>query len=113
MTTGSPAGPGQGIALRTGRFFLDWTLRFTHTTVVIDGQPHELPWGEHFFPLETGPHQVEVSYRYLRLSRAGKASVVIDVAPNQVVRASYRAPTSVLIASSPGKLTVELPAAQS
>lgn len=52
-------------------------------------------------------------YRYLRLSRAGKASVVIDAAPNQVVRASYRAPTSVLIAASPGTLTVEPTAGQS
>ena len=111
MATNLPGGsPGQGIALRTGFFRLDWTLRFTRTTVVIDGHLHELPWGEHFFPLEPGSHQVEASYRYLGLSRAGKASVLIDVAPNQVVQASYRAPRSVLIAFSPGKLTVESPA---
>jgi hypothetical protein len=109
VATDPSAGPGQGIAFRTGFFFLDWTLRFTRTTVVIDGHLHELPWGEHFFPLEPGSHQVEVSYRYLRLSRAGKASALIDVAPNQVVQASYRAPRSVLIAFLPGKLTVELP----
>ena len=96
--------------MRTGFFVLDWTLRFTRTAVVIDGHLHELPWGEHFFPLEPRSHEVEVSYRYLRLSRAGKASLVIDVAPSRIVRASYRAPRSVLIAFLPGKLTVELPA---
>jgi hypothetical protein len=105
-----PAGPRQGITLRTGFFRLDWTLRFTRTTVVIHGQLHELPWGEHFLPLEPGPHQVEVSYRYLHVSRAGKASVLINIAPYQVLRASYQAPKSVLIAFLPGKLTVESPA---
>jgi hypothetical protein len=102
------AGEGQGIALRTGFFRLDWTLRFTRTTVVVDGHRHELPWGEHFLPLEPGRHQVEVSYRCLHLSGAGKASAVVDVAPNQVLQVSYSAPKSVLLAFSPGKLTVEL-----
>jgi hypothetical protein len=103
-------GLGQGIALRTGFFRLDWTLRLTRTTVVIDDHLYELPWGEHFFPLEPGSHEVEVSYRYLRLSRVGRASALIDVAPNHVRRVSYRAPKSVLIAFLPGRLTVEPPA---
>jgi hypothetical protein len=84
--------PPQGIALRTGLFRLDWTLRF--------------PWGEHFFPLKSGCHQLQVSYPYLRLSQAERASTLVDVASNEV-RASYRAPRSVLVAFSPGKLTVE------
>ena len=94
------------LALMTGFFHLDWTLRFTRPTVVIDGHANVCPWGEHFFPLEPGPHQIEVFYRYLG-GRAGRVSVGIDVAPNEVVRASYRAPNSVLIAFLPGKLTVE------
>ncbi len=101
--------PGQGLVLRTRFFRLDWTLRFTHTTVNIDDRPYELPWGAHYFPLEPGSHQLEVSYPYLRLSRAGKASVAIDVSPNQVVQASYRSPNSVLVAFRPGKLTVDPP----
>ena len=103
------AGPGQGIVLRTRFFRLDWTLRFTHTIITIDGHPYERPWGEHFLPLEPGRHQLQVSYRYLRLSRAGKASILFDVAPNQVIHASYRAPRSVLVAFLPGKLIVEPP----
>src|SRR5579864_9182754 len=85
-----PIGAGQGIALRTRFFRLDWTLRFTHTTITIDGHSHERPWGEHHFLLEPGHHQLQVSYPYLRLSRVGKASIQLDVAPNQVVHASYR-----------------------
>ncbi len=98
---------GQGIILRTGFIVLDWTLNFTRTTVIIDGHLHELPWGQHFFPLEPGRHQLQVSYRYLHLSRAGKASIQVDVAENQVIQVSYRAPRSVLVAFLPGKLTTE------
>jgi hypothetical protein len=109
-TTGgnSPtAGPGQGIALRTGFFALDWTLRFTQTTVTVDGDEQRLPWGEHFLPLEPGPHQLQVSYRYLRVNAAGSASLDINVAPEHVTRVSYRAPISVLVAYRRGKLTAE------
>jgi hypothetical protein len=102
-------GPGQGIALRTGFFVLDWTLGFTRTTVTIDSQRHQLPWGQHFFPLEPGRHQLQVSYRYLYLSAAGNASFDVDVAPHQVVQVSYRAPIGVLWRGAvPGKLTVEV-----
>jgi hypothetical protein len=102
-----PGGTGQGIVLQTRFFVLDWTLNFTRTTVTIDGQPRKLPWGEHFFPLEPGNHQLQVSYQYTRLSRAGKASIQFDIAPNKVVQASYQAPKSVLVAFLPGKLTVK------
>jgi hypothetical protein len=51
-----------------------------------------------------------VSYPYLRLSRAGQASIQLDVAPDQVVQASYQAPKSVLVAFLPGKLTIAPPA---
>jgi hypothetical protein len=90
------AGSGQGIALRTGFFALDWTIRFTRTTVTVDGRPHQLRWGVHFFPLEPGRHQLQVSYRYLRPSATGNASLDVDVAPDQVVQVSYRAPVGVL-----------------
>lgn len=104
---GDPPHPVPGIALRTGFFRLDWTLRFTRPTVIIDGHRHRLPWGEHFFPVEPGRHQLQVSYRYLRWSAVGRASIDVDVAPDQVVKVSYRAPKSVLVASLPGKLTVQ------
>lgn len=101
-----PAQGSQGIVLRTSFFRLDWTLNFTRTTVIIDGHLGELPWGQHFFPLEPGRHELQVSYRYLRLSRAGKASILVDVAADQVVQVSYRAPRSVLVAFLPGKLAI-------
>jgi hypothetical protein len=108
QSSSQTVGPGQGIALRTGFFALDWTLRFTRTTVTIDGHRHQLPWGQHFFPLEPGRHQLQVSYRYLHLSATGNASLDADVAPHQIVQVSYRAPVGVLWRGNvPGKLTVE------
>jgi hypothetical protein len=99
-----PATGRQGIDLRTTFFVLDWTLNFTRTTVIIDGQVHDVPWGQHFFQLEPGRHEVRVSYRYLRASHAGKATIMVDVAEDQVVPVSYRAPRSVLVAFRPGTL---------
>jgi hypothetical protein len=102
-----PATGRQGINLRTAFFVLDWTLNFTRTTVTIDGQVHEVPWGVHFFQLEPGRHQVQVSYRYLRFSHAGKASIAVNVAEDEVVLVSYQAPRSVLVAYRPGTLAAQ------
>ena len=102
---------GQGLLLHSEFFVLDWTLRFTRTTVLLDDRSYRLPWGEQFFPLEPGSHQLQVSYPYLRLPRAGKAFAHFDVTSNHTVRATYRAPRSVVVAFLPGKLTIELAAA--
>jgi hypothetical protein len=102
-----PAGPGPGIVLRTSFFVLDWTLNFTRPTATLDGQPYRLPWGERFIPLEPGQHQLQMSYPWLRRFQAGKAAARFDVAADQVVRASYRAPNSVLVAFRPGTLRFE------
>lgn len=109
--TDALAGMGQGLLLHTEFFVLDWTLRFTRTTVLLDGHSFQLPWGEQFFPLKPGDHRLQVSYPYLRLSLAGKASAQFDVTSKHLVRASYRAPRSVLVAFLPGKLTIEPSAA--
>ena len=98
---------GSGIVLRTSFFVLDWTLNFTRTTVVVDGQERELPWGEHFLALEPGRHELQVSYRYFHRPQAGKASISVNVAENRVTHVSHRAPGSVLVAFRPGKLTAE------
>jgi hypothetical protein len=111
-TPSKPAANGQGIALRTSFFVLDWTVRFTRTTVIVDGHPRELPWGEHFLPLKPGRHELQVSYRYLGRPQAGKASISVDVAENRITHVSYRAPGSVLVAFRPGKL-ITVPQAQS
>jgi hypothetical protein len=98
-----------GLSLKSGFYHLDWTLRFTHPTVIIDGHSEEGVWGECFFSLDPGPHEIEIFYRYLG-GRGGRVCAEIEVAPNRVVSATYRAPNSVLTAFRPGKLKVEQPA---
>jgi hypothetical protein len=101
------AAGSQGLALRTGFFVLDWTVKFSRLTVTIDGQPREVAWGQHFFPLEPGRHQLAVSYKHPPFRQAGKASIHVDVVADEVVDVSYVAPRSVLAAFLPGKLSVE------
>jgi hypothetical protein len=96
----------QGLLLRTEYFGLDWTLRFTRPNVLLDGALFRVPWGEKLFPLEPGFHDLQVFYPYLRLSRAGNSRAQFDVKADHLVRATYQAPSSVLLAFRPGKLTI-------
>ncbi len=96
----------QGLLLHTEHFVLDWTLRFTRPNSLLDGVSLQVLWGEKFFPLEPGSHDLRVSYPFLRLSGAGNASAQFDVKPNHLVRATYQAPRSVLLAFRPGTLTI-------
>jgi hypothetical protein len=46
----------EGLNLRTRFFVLDWTVKFSRLTATLDGQPREVAWGRHFFPLQPGRH---------------------------------------------------------
>lgn len=70
-------------------------------------QARRTPWGQPFFHREPGRHEVQVSYRYLRASHPGKAAITVDVAEDQVVPVSCRAPRSVLVAFRPGTLAAQ------
>ena len=69
--------PAYGIYNRAGELYPEDRLPFVRalrekTTVTIDDRTYELPWGPHYFALEPGSHRLEVSYPYLRSSRAGR-----------------------------------------
>jgi hypothetical protein len=53
-----PPNAQTGILVRTRIFPLAWILLLVKTTVTVDGVPHALPWGENFFPVTPGQHQV-------------------------------------------------------
>ena len=50
-----------------------------------------MAWGEHFFPCEPGPHEVNVSFRYVT-EHLGSASITVEVHPGQTVRLNYQSP---------------------
>ena len=70
----------------------------------IDGKLEKRPWGTFSFPVAPGVHNVEVSYPWLFIRRAGKASVAVSVAEGQTVRVHYKAS---VVRYMPGTITVE------
>lgn len=90
---GQVAGGMQGIALTTKFFPLAWIFLLVKPVVVIDNQ--QLPatgWGRREIPLAPGQHHVHVHVPYFLPSKVGPADTVIDVHPQQMVEAEYKAP---------------------
>ena len=90
MTT--PAAAQTGISVKAAIFPLAFLLLLFKTNVTIDGVNSELAWGEHFFPVAPGRHDVRVSFKYLFWPRMGENGMPVDVVAGQVVRVSYRSP---------------------
>ena len=97
------ASTGTAIEITAKFFPLAFILHLTRPTVTIDGTPHRSTWGTNRFDVTPGKHTVEVAFRYLFLSQAGKASIDVDVPEGTTVKARYRAP---LIVSMKGSLKV-------
>ncbi len=94
---GSSTGSRTGLEITAKFTFLQWLLYFFNPTIVIDGSPHVVKWGTHFFELAPGRHQVEVFFRYLFFSRADNSSIDMDLAEGQVRRLRYRPPWLVFL----------------
>jgi hypothetical protein len=93
-------GNATGILVRTKIFPLALLLLLFKTNVTIDGVTSVLKWGDHFFAVPSGSHEVSVSFRYLFSSQTGKASVTADVAPGRTTTVSYRSPFIVFMGGS-------------
>jgi hypothetical protein len=96
---------GSAIRVKTGFRPLAFMLYLTKTRLAVDGGPEAMqPWGETIIPVAPGRHGVECWFRWGVYSKAGDASVAVDVAPGQTVFVEYRAPFLVF---SPGKWKVD------
>jgi hypothetical protein len=62
-------------------------MRRTHIAVSIDGTKYQVPFGEAFIPLSTGPHEVSAHWAYFR---GASASVVVPT--DAVVRLKFTLP---------------------
>ena len=93
-----PQGAAPVPAVKSGveasvKFFpLAWLLLFCKPTITVDGQPHRLGWGKHFFELPPGRHTLRVYFRYFWMSRCGDNSVEVNVLPGKTSRVSYYMP---------------------
>jgi hypothetical protein len=73
--------------------------RRTKLDITVDGRTVRAGWGQSWFDLPAGPHEVAVKSRYL--GRTGAVQVVIPVIAGQQATAYYRAPA---IAFMPGSI---------
>lgn len=89
-----------GILVRTKIFPLAFLLLLFKTNVTIDGVTSVLKWGDHFFVVPPGAHEVKVSFRYLFSSRTGEAGLDVEVTPGGTTTVLYRSPFIVFMGGS-------------
>jgi hypothetical protein len=89
-----------GILVRTKIFALAFLLLLFKTNVTIDGVTSVLKWGDHFFVVPPGTHEVRVSFRYLFSNRMGENSLNVEVAPGRTTTVLYRSPFIVFMGGS-------------
>jgi hypothetical protein len=66
-----------GVRVTTRTPPIAFLLLLFKTKVTIDGDTHVVSWGTTYFPLEPGPHSVEIGFRYFFGSNMGSASIPI------------------------------------
>jgi hypothetical protein len=87
-----PGSDATGILVRTKIFPLAFLLLLFKTNVTVDGATSVLKWGDHFFVVPPGAHEVSVSFRYLFSSQMGATSLGVDVVPGRTTTVLYRSP---------------------
>jgi len=97
--------PPAGIQVHTGFWALSFLLALVRPRLELDGgPPTPQAWGDTFIWVAPGRHTVRCSFRWLIVSRAGDATITVDVPPGHVVQLSYDAPHWFVFI--PGKWTV-------
>lgn len=89
-----------GIMVTTKIFPLAFLLLLVKTNVTIDGVPSVLPWGDHFFSVPAGAHEVTVSFRYIFSKTMGESRIAAEVHPGQTTHVRYRSPFIVFMKGS-------------
>src|SRR3979409_2196682 len=82
-----------GIRVITGFIPLAFLLYLCTPRLHLDGGPAvRQKWGVTDIPLSPGRHQVRCYFPYLFLSAVGDSSIIVDVAPGQLVTLRWWAP---------------------
>jgi hypothetical protein len=90
--------PQTGIAVTTKFFVLAFLLYFFKPKVHIDNGPAlDNGWGTMFVPLGPGTHTVRCYVPYMFFPTMGDSSVIVQVAPGQVVPVTWQAPWLVFL----------------
>jgi hypothetical protein len=70
------------------------------TKVTIDGETNVVAWGTNYYPLEPGPHLIEIGFRYFFGSNMGRAKKEFDVVAGHVVHVTYHPPAQIFSSGS-------------
>ena len=89
-----------GIVVATMIFPLAFLLLLFKTNVTVDGATSLLEWGDHFFSVPPGTHEVRVSFRYLFSKRMAEATRTVEVLPGRTAMVLYRSPFLVFMGGS-------------
>ncbi len=100
MTASGNDDAATGIVVRTKIFPLAFLLLLFKTNVTIDGVTSVLPWGDHFFDVSPGVHEVRVSFRYFFSSKTGENALEIEVRADRTTTLVYRSPFIVFMGGS-------------
>jgi hypothetical protein len=102
MTTSGKTDPGVQVTTRTPP--IAFLLLLFKTKVTIDGETHVVSWGTNYYPLEPGPHSIEIGFRYFFGGNMGRATAEFDVVPGHVVHVTYHPPVQIF---SSGTIVIE------
>jgi hypothetical protein len=92
MEAPQPPAPTTGVEVKVQFFPLAFLFLFCTPIVTVDGVPHRLGWGTHFFHLQPGRHVVRVFFYYLFMPQCGDNSVAFDVQEGEVRLVSFYMP---------------------
>lgn len=93
-------GPTGVISLQTRFWAMGFLWLRSRTCVELDGDRHELPWGQLRVPVAAGRHRLRVSCKCFGMD-VGAATKAFDVSAGRMVVLRYRAPVLIFL---PAKL---------
>lgn len=87
--------PQTGISVRAYHRPLGFLLELVSVTIQVDGIPHKCKWGDTFFPLPPGRHEVEVWSRWSFFRHYGRNDTTVDINQGVVHWIQWTAPATV------------------
>jgi hypothetical protein len=85
-----------GLAVRAYHRALGYWLDFVSVTIEVDGVPHKCGWGDSFFALPPGRHEVQVSCHWMLARHFGRNALRVEVEQGNVTSIQWTAPLTVL-----------------
>lgn len=90
------------LAIRPGFFILQWMLFLVSPRISVNGQVQKAKWGLNVYNMPPGDYEVTVWFPWFIMSRCGKATRRVQVAPGWATHVTYTAPFLLFMSGSMG-----------